>query len=132
MSQRHAAMVCILLGTLPHLPRGPLGHQDQFLLIRNPLSQGSYTWHAFFFCPITPELGDVDAAVMMSSADILQAARNIATVDLATSAAPATVLQWVWRLRPWSTWHRRPTQAPRLCRARQTSHELGPSPAVAL
>lgn len=92
MSQRHAAMVCILLGTLPLLPRGPLGHQHQFLLVRKSfvprlvprlLCPKARTR----ICPITPEVGNVDAEVMIASADILQAARNIATVDLATSAA---------------------------------------------
>jgi hypothetical protein len=84
VSQCHAAKVRVLVIALRHLP---LGHQDQFLLLRKSLVPRLV--HVTRTGPVNPEGGDVDTAVETAVetafADILQAARDIAAVDLTTS-----------------------------------------------
>jgi hypothetical protein len=76
----HAAKVRVLVNALHHLP---LGHRDQFLLLRKSLVPRLV--HVTRTGPVNPEGGDVDTAVETASADILQAARDFAAVDLTTS-----------------------------------------------
>jgi hypothetical protein len=78
VSQCHAAKVRVLVNALRHLP---LGHQDH--LLRKSLVPRLV--HVTRTGPVNPEGGDVATAVETASADILQAARDIATVDLTTS-----------------------------------------------
>jgi hypothetical protein len=80
VSQCHVAKMRVLLNALRHLP---LGHQDQFLLLRKSLVPSLV--HMTRTGPVNPEGGDADTAVETASADILQAARDIAAVDLTTS-----------------------------------------------
>jgi hypothetical protein len=80
VSQCHAAKVRVLVKALRHLP---LGHQDQFLLLDKSLVPRLV--HVTRTGPMNPEGGDVDTAVETASADILQAARDIAAMELTTS-----------------------------------------------
>jgi hypothetical protein len=80
VSQCHAAKVRVLVKAPRHLP---LGHQDQFLLLRKSLV--SRLVHMTRTGPMNPEGGDVDTAVETASADIPQAARDIAAMELTTS-----------------------------------------------
>jgi hypothetical protein len=80
VSQCHAAKVRVLMNALRHLP---LGHQDQFLLLRKSLVPRLV--HVTRTGAVNPEGGDVDRVVKTASADILQAARDIAAVDITTS-----------------------------------------------
>jgi hypothetical protein len=86
VSQCHAAKVRVLVNALRHLP---LGHQDQFLLLGKSLVPRLV--HVTRTGPVNPEGGDVDTVVETASADILQAARDIAAVDL--SMSPTTEAQ---------------------------------------
>jgi hypothetical protein len=127
VSQCHAAKVRVLVNALRHLP---LGHQDQFLLLRKSLVPRLV--HVTRTGPVNLEGGDVDTVVETASADILQAARDIATVDLTTSPTAEAHLPLCHGgcgLRVPGV-HGIEGQVTRLRRARTTSHELRPSPAV--
>jgi hypothetical protein len=127
----YVAKVRVLVNALRHLP---LGHQNQFLLLRKYLSPRCV--HVTRTDPVNPEEGDVDTAVETTSADILQTARDIAAVDLSTS--PTAEAQLHLPLHHGGCGLRVPGvhgiegQVARLASAAlaQTSHELGPSRAA--